>query len=250
MARDGVVLYAGPSALDDAPIALIVTGLEGSSKNTKTGAVVQSWIIRTDVDPVNAIRTGKDRSVCGFCPLRGTGQARGCYVRVHWSVLAVYNTYKKGGYPRGTPRDVAGKVLRLSAYGDPAALPAAGLLSLLESPKRVLGYTHQWRAARHLRDWCLASVETPALLTEAFVLHGWKTFRILSMPDHRVSPSEIMCPAMTREGKKVGFSCKKCRLCVASRGSPNIAVPLHGDPCTVSAYKDLFFPKEEQLELM
>src|SRR3546814_4866747 len=43
----GVILYEGPSKLDGKPIAVIASGLAKASRNTKTGAMVQTYIIRT-----------------------------------------------------------------------------------------------------------------------------------------------------------------------------------------------------------
>lgn len=67
----GVILWEGPSLIDGAPIAVIATGI-GSRKsaNTKTGGMVQVHILRTDVEPHVAQRTGDDQSVCGRCPMR------------------------------------------------------------------------------------------------------------------------------------------------------------------------------------
>ena len=51
---NGVVLYEGPSVLDGAPIAVIATL---KSANVKTGDMIQTWIIRSDMHP--PIVTGK-----------------------------------------------------------------------------------------------------------------------------------------------------------------------------------------------
>ena len=45
------VLYEGPSLLDGEPIVAILTGLRSSSGNRKTGAMLQTWILRADVSP-------------------------------------------------------------------------------------------------------------------------------------------------------------------------------------------------------
>lgn len=60
----GFVAYRGPSRLDGAPIVLIVTL---ASLNTKTGAMAQAWVLRSDISPQEAIGDGRDRSVCGDC---------------------------------------------------------------------------------------------------------------------------------------------------------------------------------------
>ena len=55
--QKGFVLYDGASVLDGAPIVVIAT-LETS--NAKTGAMVQTWILRSDIEPHQAIKTGDD----------------------------------------------------------------------------------------------------------------------------------------------------------------------------------------------
>ena len=60
----GYIAYEGPSIIDGKPIVVIVNKIDGS-KNAKTGAIVQSFIIRSHVNPVNALQTGADVSVCG-----------------------------------------------------------------------------------------------------------------------------------------------------------------------------------------
>ena len=62
------IIYRGPSLLDGSPIVAIATY---SARNRKTGAMVQTYIIRDDMDPVTASRTGADAAICGACPLRG-----------------------------------------------------------------------------------------------------------------------------------------------------------------------------------
>ena len=58
----GFVLYEGNSVLDGKPIAAIATL---SSSNVKTGNMIQVWIIRTDINPVEASKLGDDISICG-----------------------------------------------------------------------------------------------------------------------------------------------------------------------------------------
>ena len=58
----GFVMYEGPSVLDGAPIVVIATMKSG---NTKTGNMVQVWIIRSDMHPVTASKVGADAAICG-----------------------------------------------------------------------------------------------------------------------------------------------------------------------------------------
>lgn len=74
----GFIMYQGASLLDGAPIAVIATL---NSSNRKTGAMIQTWVIRTDLSPTEALRSAADASVCGACPHRQSlGGA--CYVNV------------------------------------------------------------------------------------------------------------------------------------------------------------------------
>ena len=61
---NGFIIYEGRSAIDRAPIVVILTGLK-PSKNSKTGAMLQTWILRADMHPLEALRTGADRAICG-----------------------------------------------------------------------------------------------------------------------------------------------------------------------------------------
>ena len=60
----GYIAYEGPSEIDGAPIVVIVNKIDGS-KNAKTGALVQTFIIRSDIAPTDALKTGADYSICG-----------------------------------------------------------------------------------------------------------------------------------------------------------------------------------------
>ena len=127
---NGLVLYEGPSLLDGAPIVVIATGLANSSSNSKTGDIIQTWIIRSDIKPTDAVNTGDDASICGSCPHRGTVEngknvGRSCYVTVFQAPLNVYKTYHRGRYPlwNGDSEVFSGRKVRLGAYGDPAAVP-------------------------------------------------------------------------------------------------------------------------------
>ena len=48
---NGRILYEGPSMLDGAPIVVIATGFAERSGNDKTGAMIQTWILRADIPP-------------------------------------------------------------------------------------------------------------------------------------------------------------------------------------------------------
>ncbi len=57
---NSLIVYDGPSIIDGKPIVVILTGLDQSSENAKTGNLVQSFIIRSDIAPTDALKTGDD----------------------------------------------------------------------------------------------------------------------------------------------------------------------------------------------
>ena len=46
---NGAIIYRGPSLLDGKPIVVIAVGLNSSSKNRKTGNMLQTYILRDDI---------------------------------------------------------------------------------------------------------------------------------------------------------------------------------------------------------
>jgi hypothetical protein len=62
------IIYKGPSLLDGKPIVVIATF---SKRNTKTGEVVQTYILVDGMNPLDASKTGADFSICGDCAMRG-----------------------------------------------------------------------------------------------------------------------------------------------------------------------------------
>jgi len=237
---NGYIIYQGASALDGAPIVVIATGFESGSTNRKTGSMVQTYVLRSDVDPVSAVRNGTDASICGNCTHRGTtatidGQSkntgRTCYVNVGQGALAVYRAYKRGIYPT-LPKGQApasGRKVRLGTYGDPAAAPAHVWQSLLRDSSGHTGYTHQWRSPQiqALRSICMASADSAADADEA-QSQGWRTFRVsLDAAKDPMLKGESLCPASAEAGKKL--TCAQCLACGGADGRRgSIYIPAHG----------------------
>jgi hypothetical protein len=229
-------LWEGPSLIDGSPIVMIGTGYVKGSSNTKTGAMIQTWILRSDMPPVQAVKEGKDDAICGQCPLRGdgTGKERGCYVNVYWAPGRVYETYRRGGYPRLGEDQVAlphaEKVVRLGAYGDPGAVPSDLLRTIVSAAKSWTGYTHQWQTAE-LQGLCMASVESEDQAKEA-IERGYRTFRTIrevAGVSRRRERREILCPASEEAGFRT--TCEHCTLCNGSHGDDrraSIAIVVHG----------------------
>lgn len=217
----GYVVYQGPSAIDGAPIVVILTGFGNASTNTKTGGMVQSYILRTDVAPVEAWREGADASVCGECPLRSpaSGGSGACYVNKGQGPRAVWDAYKRGRYDRESVRFASftigetGRAFRMGTYGDPGAVPDAGafwsgLVAFTAPGQGHTGYTHRWRdTGASLRGLCMASVDSEAEAREAMAL-GWATFRVARKGDRTRIEGEAYCPASAEAGKRV--TCETC----------------------------------------
>ena len=98
---NGYILFEGNSKLNGEPIVVIGTGFSDSSANTKTGDMVQTWILLQNEEPHKAIKTGADSAICGNCVHRGEWdgvrwvKSRTCYVKTFQAPLAVYRKYKR-----------------------------------------------------------------------------------------------------------------------------------------------------------
>jgi hypothetical protein len=216
----GYIAYEGPSIIDGKPIVVIVNKINAKSKNGKTGDIVQTFIIRSDINPVTALATGDDVSICGMCAHRPVLARKSgkppCYVQVAKSVLAVYNAYKRGRYVKADPkiiaRVLAGKRLRIGTYGDPFAAPVATWTDLVQFVAGHAGYSHQWQDTRFDHSaWAplvMASADTIDEAAQAN-LFGMRVFRVSVGVDRQAS--ETVCPASAEGGKRA--TCADCMLC-------------------------------------
>jgi hypothetical protein len=231
----GYIIYEGPSRIDGAPIVVIVNRIDDGSANEKTGALAQTFIIRSDVSPVDALRTGADAGVCGDCPhrpilARETGAAP-CYVNVGRSVQAVWGAYKRGRYERAPLPVVAealrGKKLRLGTYGDPWAAPLRVWRAIMPFVAGHTGYSHQWQNPRFRPvAWTSLVMASADSFEEAQLAHakGMRTFRVTLGTDKRAG--EITCPASAEGGRKT--TCANCLLCAGTtKRAPNILIRDH-----------------------
>ena len=243
----GYILYEGPSQLDGAPIVVIATGFRESSANRKTGAMIQTYILRSDMAPVAAVHEGADASICGDCPHRGAagnGSGRSCYVVLGQGPTVVYKAYKAGKYTPINYWDVFnGRMVRFGTYGDPAAAPSDIWGRIANFAAGWTGYTHQWRTAEDLKYFCMASADSAAEAAAAQQA-GWRTFRVTAPAgevDARLSRllRESVCPASEEAGRKV--TCLDCRACggtaTGRRGS--ITIQAHGGTAVMAAVNRL-----------
>lgn len=228
----GVIVYRGPSMLNQKPIVVVMTGLARASKNAKTGDMVQIFILADNFLPHLAVFGGQDEAVCGDCPHRYVNGSGTCYVNPLHGPAGVYRAVEKGTYKYLSPDQAAtmleGRYVRLGAYGDPAAVPIAVWDALLVKASGWTGYTHQWRKsiASGLRRYCMASVETPRQARQAN-RKGWRTFRIREDANDELLAGEMKCPASEEAGK--WLTCEECGSC--SGGAPpkvSVAIIAHG----------------------
>jgi hypothetical protein len=238
------VIYNNPSMLDGQPI--IVVAIIGS-KNSKTGAgMIQTYILRADINPLEASKTGADASICGDCihrgqatdnPLKKTAINRSCYVNIGKGPNAVYKAFKRGVYPTATPEDItrigSGKTIRIGSYGDPAAVPGDIWDALLKNATGWTGYTHQHKTNdKTTYERMMYSADN---IEDAKQAHfkGYRTFRVIPVKQWQdngktaLLNNEILCPASQENDR--GVTCKDCMLCTgATSKGKNIAIVAHG----------------------
>ena len=223
------IIYNGPSLLDGKPIVVIATY---SDRNTKTGKVLQTYIIRSDISPLEASKSGEDFSICGDCKFRGTPTTdpvrkqavkRDCYVNLGQGPTIVYKSYKRGVYPMAESIQPLGadRIVRIGTYGDPAAAPAWVWDQLIETCTSWLAYSHQsgWRP-----DIAMQSADTMAEAVEHWKA-GHRTFRVIADLGDLDTTKEILCPASKEAGRRV--QCAACKLCKGSSLAKSIAIVQH-----------------------
>ena len=224
------IIYQGPSLIDGAPIVVIATY---SKRNKKTGLMVQTYIIRADMNPLEASKTGADVSICGTCQHRGIpttdpvakqAKKRTCYVILGQGVLVTYKAFLRGVYK---PQDAAsigrGRMVRVGTYGDPAAVPGEVWDALLSEAAGWTAYSHQ---AGYRPGMAMQSADTYAQAL-AFWEAGARTFRVVQDVAEIDLAREVMCPASKEAGKRT--TCEACKLCagLATRSPKSVAIVQH-----------------------
>ena len=236
------ILYEGPSRIDGAPIVIIATGFGTKSKNEKTGNMIQTWILRQDVSPVEAVKSGQDVSICGDCKHRGTS----CYVTVFQAPQNVWRAYKAGKYKRAIPLQFNAlfkdRKVRFGAYGDPAAAPLHIWKAIASHAAGYTGYTHQWKDKRNAgyAKYCMASVDAVAERNAA-IDRGFRTFRVKSSAD-LLTPNEtreVICPASDEAGNKL--NCETCMSCNGTNTNRlgSIVITVHGSKAKVNQFNKM-----------
>ena len=241
-----MIFYDGPSMLDGMPIVGIATGFGKGSNNTKTGrGLIQTWILRSDISPTDAVHSGADESICGQCPHRGRLEngrnvERSCYVTVFQAPLVIWKAYKRGIYEHVDESDLPAKFkglgVRLGAYGDPAAIPFTYWEEMISKASFHTGYTHQWRDYPEFNSLCMASCDNTSDRAQAKML-GFRTFRIKSASEPRLN-TEVICPASAEMGNKL--TCDTCKACSGLMGKAraDIVIDVHGAKGKINHYEN------------
>ena len=222
---DGFILYRGPSVLDGAPIVVIATM---SSQNVKTGKrgkknMIQTWILREDISPLEASKKGLDSSICGSCVHRHSlGGA--CYVTIFQAPLSIWKAYKRGSYSESLGLFhslVFDRKVRFGAYGDPSAAPVYVWAEIAKRAQGFTGYTHQMMHPNFdesILSFVMASVDTEeqALATNA------RYFRV-KRPEDKALPREVECLS-----DSIGKTCADCLLCDGGTKGKSVYINVHG----------------------
>ena len=239
------IIYNGPSMIDGKPIICIAIVQSG---NIKTGNMIQTHILRADINPLEASKTGADVSICGDCihkgqptvdPLKKTAQGRTCYVNLGQGPNVVYKAFKRGKYPTATTEQItaigANRMVRLGTYGDPAALPQYVVDALIKDSTGHTGYTHQHNQLQDKPQTYNRLMYSADNVEDAKQAHvkGYRTFRVITVQDYSskgtgaLLHNEILCPASKENDK--GITCSQCKLCTGSTSSgKSIAIVAHG----------------------
>lgn len=221
----GFILDQGSSPIDGSPYVVILT-LESS--NPKTGKMAQVWILRSDLNPVEAVQIGADVSICGNCGHRKQEDgSRSCYVNVGQAPLSVWRAFKAGKYETDLTVEQGKKYLskikiRWGAYGDPAIINPIIFNAVNGAAAGHTAYTHQWK--EDWAQWAKGSMQASCDGMQDYLdasAHGWKTFNVV--PSNVEYAGIKKCPA-TVEGSKA--QCLTCSLCDGDK--TDIYVQAHG----------------------
>ncbi len=226
----GAVIHRGPSKIDGQPIVVVAVW---SSKNRKTGDMLQTYILRSDLPPLEANKLGEDYSICGNCALRGTptldptkkqAEGRACYVVLGQGPTVVWNGLQRGIYPDYTNRQQRralgrGRMVRIGTYGDGAAAPKYVWDDLLFEAEGHNAYSHNGGDPRIY----MQSADTLPQAQAAWS-SGFRTFRLVRDVSDIVRHNEILCPSSR------GVQCVDCRLCGGTQvKAKSIAIVVHGN---------------------
>jgi hypothetical protein len=208
MKDNGYLLHEGTT--NGQPYVVIATGITKPTDNSKTGDMIQIWIMLKDVHPAAGVRSGLDATtICTGCPFAA---GNGCYVNVNFAPAGIWKKYQRAEYPYLAPRDYhivfGGRKVRFGAYGNPTLIPFSIAKAIAKASDGWTGYYHNWATMSHreARQWntlFMASTETQSSLKLAQSLN-LRTFHVSTEKPEGF----IECLSDSH-----GISCAKCLLC-------------------------------------
>jgi hypothetical protein len=215
----GYILYQGVTGTGH-PYVVVATMF---TSNTKTGDMVQVWILLEDMPPYDAVKSGLDaETVCTDCPW---ASGNGCYVLTWREANQVWNSYKKGNYVYLEEDEYSvifkHRRIRFGAYGNPTLLPIEKVALMAKSCKGWTGYYHNWRnLPDEWNQYFMASTETDESYDEAKA-RGLRVYH--ASPDK--PELSVTCPYFTQ-----GLRCMDCLLCDGKHKSSakDVWHPVHG----------------------
>ena len=243
-----MIIYQGPSQLDkNREIICVVTD---NSSNTKTGELLQTWILDANTPPIQNNREGTDTGICGECQHRGQvslskekqkgfAQFRSCYVNLLFSPNNIYKCFRRGKYNylnlEETRNLGKNRLVRVGSYGDGAAIPIDIWQNFLSESSGHTGYTHQLINSKlqvntqfaGFADFCMISADSIEQAQIAWK-NGWRTFRVINDIQEIEYSKEVLCPASKEAGKRT--TCAQCLLCSGSSTTKakSVAIVAHG----------------------
>lgn len=224
-----MLAWRGQSRLTSTPIRM---HLRLSTANGTTGPIPAVWIVPDLAAPTTQELIAADAAVCPTaCPHRSRDGKRGtCYTHHGpslWSPPRAEDPDETSTPARLVARLLPPRPLRITAYGDAAALDAEGLDRLREIAAHhakdagpPLGYTAAWRTRPDLQDLCRASTQTDEQSARA-ELAGWRTYQ---SPGTNGTP----CPHKHPAPDARRLQCIDCKACRAQEGPPRIVAAIHG----------------------
>ena len=226
-----VVLWSGPSMLTGDPIMVVASRVREPSSNSKTGDMIQIYILPLDTHPAHAWHRGGIESVCPSACAHRSDNDKTCYVA--WERLgALWLAARKAiaaGRVGVSDGYFKGAIVRFGAGGDPSAVPLAVWESVASDARGWSGYTANWRDLSE--DWALLFMASASTLPDVWRARskGWRIYASSESPamDTALSAAGVkVCPSHT-----VGLQCTACRQCDGTtRGArrPDYFIPLHG----------------------
>jgi hypothetical protein len=128
MNTNTVCIHDGPSPVDGARVVVLLSGLTDPSINTKTGDMIQTYIVRADMAPDIAAASGADASICGKCNFRPVAVAMAaqdnldwvpCYVDKIRGPAGAWKSWKAGRVESISPAEASARIDKLQRCPGP-----------------------------------------------------------------------------------------------------------------------------------